>query len=438
MTKPTGGDARLTALKMIASVLDRGQSLADTDSGGSSLSSRDRAFALHLAYGVLRWFSALEWLSAQLLSKPLKRKDRDIQRLICLGLYQLWIDETAPHAAINETSEGARKLKKPWAVGLINAVLRRFQREQDVLLETLQRHDERLAHPAWLLDALKQDWPDDWVAIAEANNRAAPLWLRLNSRADQAKTLNVLREAGFETGRHPFSPAAVKIEPARPVAQLPGFSEGHFSVQDPAAQLAPGILQAVSGQRVLDACAAPGGKTCHLLEINAEIELTVLDRSAQRMTMIRENLQRLGFAGRPGLKLQVADAADTRDWWDGQPFDRILLDAPCSASGVIRRHPEIKWLRNAEQVAEAVRIQAGLLDNLWPLLRTGGMLLYATCSVFRKENSGQVNSFLERHDDATAAGPDGAWGRIASPGRQILPGEEEMDGFYYAVLRKTR
>ena len=437
MNGPKGGNARLTALKMIASVLDQGQSLADTDGGGSSLSPRDRAFALHLAYGVLRWLSALEWLSAQLLSKPLKRKDRDIQRLICLGLYQLWIDQTAPHAAINETSECARKLKKPWAVGLVNAVLRRFQREREALLEALQQHDERLAHPAWLLNALRQDWPEDWTEIAAANNQAAPLWIRLNSRRDPAETLKVLTEAGFETGRHPYSTQAVRIEPARPVQQLPGFAEGRFSVQDPAAQLAPAILQPAAGHRVLDACAAPGGKTCHLLEACDDLELTALDRSAERMTMVRENLNRLGFAEHPGLKLRVADAADTGDWWDGQAFDRILLDAPCSASGVIRRHPEIKWLRNAEQVAEAARIQAILLDKLWPLLRTGGMLLYATCSVFRKENSLQVSSFLERHGDATPAGPDGAWGRDASPGRQILPGEEGMDGFYYALMRKT-
>lgn len=426
-------DTRLMALGMLGRVLDEGDALGDADVADAA-ESRNRGHARHLAYGVLRWYAALDWLAAQLLQKPLKRKDRDIHRLVLLGLFQLWQDGTAPHAAINETAGVARKRGKAWATGLVNAVLRRFQREQEQLLTRLRGRDERFAHPPWLLHALREDWPGDWESIVTANNQSAPLWLRINEKFDEESVKEALRRDGLAVGDHPDVPSAIRVEPARAVHALPGFDSGHLSVQDPAAQLAVRLLDCAPGQHVLDACAAPGGKTGHLLERHPDIDLLVLDKSTARLERIHENLERLNLAGR--AEIRAADAARPDAWWDGRPFDRILLDAPCTATGVIRRHPEIKWLRTPEQVDEAVALQASLLDALWPLLRPGGMLLYATCSVLTSENSGQVRAFLERRADAVEALPGAKWGRDSRPGRQILPGEREMDGFFYAALRK--
>lgn len=429
----TGDDTRLMALGMLGRVLDEGAALGEADIAAAT-ESRNRGHARHLVYGVLRWYAALDWLAAQLLQKPLKRKDRDIHRLILLGLFQLWQDDTPPHAAINETTGVARKRGKPWATGLVNAVLRRFQREQDHLLAQLQGCDERFAHPPWLLNALRQDWPEDWESIVAANNQPAPLWLRINESCDAASVTEALRRDGLAVASHPEVPSALSVEPARPVQALPGFEAGRLSVQDPAAQLAALLLDCRPGQRVLDACAAPGGKTGHLLERYPHIELLALDRSSARLQQVHENLERLNLADR--AETRAADAARPDTWWDGSPFDRILLDAPCTATGVIRRHPEIKWLRTPQQVDDAVALQAALLDALWPLLRPGGMLLYATCSVLKRENGEQVMAFLEHRSDAVKALHGVEWGRDSGPGRQILPGEREMDGFFYAALHK--
>lgn len=437
MKKPVGGNARLAALALLASVLDEGHNLGDEEIPNPGLQPRDRAFARHLAYGVLRWLSALEWLTSGLLNKPMKRKDRDIQRLVLLGLFQLWKDGDAPHAAINETAECARLAGKAWAVGLINAVLRRFQREQGARIAALEKTDQRLAHPPWLLQLLREDWPAEWEAVATANNTAAPLWLRLSARHETRQSLDLLQQEGLQLRQHALLESAVRVEPPRAVEKLPGFSDGRFSVQDPAAQLAAGLLAPLPGQRVLDACAAPGGKTCHLLEMQPDIELLAIDRSARRLQQVQENIERLGLGDAPRLTLSAQDASKPHRWWDGRAFQRILLDAPCTATGVIRRHPEIKWLRQRQQVAEAVSLQRELLDRLWPLLETGGMLLYATCSVLEQENSGQIRAFLERQADAEHVEFEVDWGRNTMPGRQILPGEYEMDGFYYARLRKT-
>lgn len=436
MTKTAATGSRLAALKLLASVLDSGNNLSDAESGNKQADARDRAFSRHLAYGVLRWLSALEWLASQLLRKPLKQKDRDIQRLILLGLFELWKGDGAPHAAIHESAESARKLGKPWAVSVINAVLRRFQREQDDLLAQLQKCDERYAHPQWLLQLLKADWPDDWQDIARANNQPGPLWLRMNRQLSTDETLEGLAEGGFTTDLHSMVPEAVKISPAASVALLPGFDQGRISVQDPAAQLAAGLLDLTDHHRVLDACAAPGGKSCHILEKSPGVSLIALDQSTSRLERVKENLQRLKFVPGDKLKLLTANAAETSEWWDGVPFDRILLDAPCTATGVIRRHPEIKWLRSPAQVDEAVAVQALLLKQLWPVLEPGGILLYATCSILKIENSAQIQQFLDLNPDAEAIEINAGWGRNLDYGRQILPGEHEMDGFFYAILRK--
>jgi 16S rRNA (cytosine967-C5)-methyltransferase len=431
--KRNSQNPRLAALKVLSDVLDGHQSLAESESLSQLRDSRDSAFARHLAYGVLRWLNALEWLSGRLLARPVKKREREVKRLLLLGLQQLWHDQTASHAAINETAECARLLGKPWAVGLINAVLRRFQREQEQLLSELQRTEHRFAHPQWLLDEIRTDWPDDWREIADANNQQAPLWLRINRRkADEAVLRRDLEAAGFDIRDHAHARDAIGISPAAAVGNIPHFGAGWLSVQDPAAQLARDLVKPQAGERILDACAAPGGKTAHLLESCPGIELTALDRQAQRVGQIHQNLERLELQA----ETRVADASSPAAWWSGQKFHKILLDAPCSATGVIRRHPEIKWLRSGGQVDEVVRTQAALLEALWPLLEPGGMLVYATCSILRRENSEQVRQFVENHAEAVIDFPGVEWGTVEPFGRQILPGEAQMDGFFYAVLRK--
>ena len=440
MNRARGDNARLEALTLLASVLDQRQSLADAntdpDDETACADPRDRAFARYLAYGVLRWLGALEWLSGQLLRRPLKKRDRDIHRLILLGLLQLWQNESGAHAAVHESAECARLLGKPWAVAVINAVLRRFQRDQDALLTRLALQDARHAHPPWLLAALQQDWPSDWEAIAAANNHAAPLWLRLRRDRDASEVRSRLEGAGYSCSGHVWAPDALRVEPAAAVNALPGFSEGLFSVQDPAAQLAADLLELAPGQRVLDACAAPGGKTGHILEVMPQVALTALDKNPRRLERVRHNVERLGFAEHPQLQLRAADAAFPESWSDGRPYQRILLDAPCTATGVIRRHPEIKWLRTQQQRADAIALQARLLQRLWPLLDAGGILLYATCSVLKDENHRQIEQFLASHRDAELSAFGADWGCAGDYGRQILPGQQDMDGFYYARLQK--
>ncbi len=435
---------RLLAARGVGRVLDASLSLQDgAEPGleeGGDCDPRDAAFARHLAYGVLRWLGALEWLARQLLDKPLKRRDQDIHRLILVGLFELWKGDAAEHAAINETAECARTSGKPWAVGVINAVLRRFQRERDEWLGRLASRPERFAHPDWLVERIRSDWPDDWESILEANNRQAGLWLRVNrTRADVRETAEEFEAAGFETYRHPHAQHALEIVPPAPVEQLPGFADGSWSVQDPAAQLATGWLDPQPGQRVLDACAAPGGKTCHILEAVQDVQVVALDRSRARLDTLQENAQRLGLWESGRLTTLCADATQTDAWWDGEPFDRILLDAPCTATGVIRRHPEIKWLRTPDRLEEAVALQASLLKSLWPLLKPGGILVYATCSILSDENSQQIRHFVECFGESRPQPrPEArqlAYGRESGDGRQVLPGESDMDGFYYARLR---
>ncbi len=436
-TRPA--NARLAALVAIATVLDAQQSLSDYFLSGpfledSTLAPRDQAFARHLAYGVLRWLGALEWLATQLLNAPLKPRDRDIQRLVLIGLFQLWKDETADHAAVHATTECAKQLGKSWATGLINALLRRFVRERKHMLAQLESVPEKYAHPGWLLEMLKQDWPQEWRSVIAENNRQAAFWLRVNRRlSEPGAIIEELQQQGYKAASHPLAVDAVSVEPPVPVTRLPGFAEGRISVQDPAAQLAADLLAPAKGERILDACAAPGGKTCHLLERQPGIRLLALDRGEKRLGLIRDNLHRLELR----CQLKNADAGNPDDWWDGVPFDKILLDAPCSTTGVIRRHPEIKWLRDPAQVRRAVATQQRLLERLWPLLDTGGILVYATCSILKCENHKQIHEFLSRHPDAVYAGPKGDAENPTLPGQQILPGREGMDGFYYAVMRKS-
>ena len=439
MAKPGSAKTqnRLLAAKLLSRVA-QGRSLTELlGSGLESLESRDQAFVKELVFGVCRWHYRLEAISEQLISKPLKPKEREVKALVLLGLYQLIYTRVKPHAAVSETAEAARKLNKKWAVGLINAVLRRFQREQEALLEQADQQEQaRFSHPTWLLKRLKRAWPDDWQKIAEAANGRPPMSLRIQtSRIGLQQYQKQLMDAGFEAEM--VSGIADGLVLGIPVdAQtLPGFAEGQVSVQDCGAQLAAHLMQLEPGQKVLDACAAPGGKSCHMLELmQGDIELTAIDVDATRLKRVSENLKRLNLTAR----VAVGDAASPAgDWAMEAYYDRILLDVPCSATGVIRRHPDIKLLRRAGDIDKLVILQQKIVAAIWPLLKPGGMLLYATCSLLPEENEDQVARFIENQSDAKVRAIEADWGVQRSVGRQTLPGQETMDGFYYARLEKV-
>jgi len=395
----------------------------------------DRAFASEIIYGVLRDYFLLDACVNQMLDKPLRRKESVVKMLLLIGLYQLNSMRVPAYAAIKETADAARELNKNWAVGLINAVLRRWQREADRHLAAVKAYPlVEWNHPQWLLKRLKKDWPEQWQAIAQANRQRAPMTLRVNQQQSNATEYHEkLLQADIESELLSVCGSAVVLDKPVDVLCLPGFATGMVSVQDGAAQLAAPLLDCRDGMRVLDACAAPGGKTAHLLEQTPGLELLALDSDAQRATRIGDTLERLGLTA----TIKSADAARLEDWWNGELFDRILLDVPCSATGVIRRHPDILHLREDKDIANLTRIQAEILDALWQTLKPGGIMLYATCSLLKDENERQLTGFLSRQSDAKELVIDSSWGHPASVGRQVLPGEKGMDGFYYARLMKA-
>jgi 16S rRNA (cytosine967-C5)-methyltransferase len=430
-------EVQLAAIRVLHEVLHRRHSLDSVLEGTlARLGDRDRPLAAQLCYGTLRWYLRLDALLGRLLNAPLRSRDRDVESLLLLGLYELNSLATPDYAVVDRSVETVRALGKPWAARLVNAVLRRFSRERETLLDEVDRIDsQRLATPSWLLQTWRREWPDDWLALAEASNRQAPMALRvngmLNSRQQYAARLE---QAGIIAHAHAFAGDALVLDSACDVRALPGFEKGLVSVQDPAAQLAAGLLQLRPQQRVLDACAAPGGKTCHIGERQPQLaELLALEIEPRRARLLRDNVVRCGVAAR----VLEADALNTRAWWDGNPFQRILLDAPCTGTGVIRRHPDIKHLRRPQDTGQMAQQQGALLDALWPTLAQDGMLLYATCSVSRVENQAVIAGFLERQPDACEDRLTDTWGVACDTGRQLLPGTEGVDGFYYARLRKT-
>jgi len=430
-------DARACAARVLVRVISGGRSLAEVlpDAVQSVTDVRQRALIQELSYGTLRWFYQLDALLLQLLQKPLKPRDTDVHCLLLIGLYQLTQLAMPQRVAVNETVQAVEALKKSWARGLVNAVLRNYQRRA-AALEVTDASDDvaKYAHPAWFIEQLQHDWPDDWEATLNANNERPPFSLRVNQRrVTRDEYLDELAARSFEAVPLAYVATGLRLKKPVPVESLPGFSEGVVSVQDGAAQLAAGLLALEPGLRVLDACAAPGGKTAHILEAGPELAgLTAIDIDGRRLQRIEENLSRMSLHAR----LLQGDAGKPSAWWDGQGYDRILLDVPCTATGVIRRHPDIKLLRKPEDVATLVSRQSALLQALWPLLMPGGMLLYCTCSVLSAENSGQIARFLEIQADADEVPISAAWGRSCQHGRQILPGENDMDGFYFACLRK--
>jgi 16S rRNA (cytosine967-C5)-methyltransferase len=432
-----GAAARAAAARAVGAVIGPGRSLDDALAAATvALEGPDRALAAQLAYGSLRLYPRLARWASLLLARPLPPRDADVQALLAIGLYQLEASRVPDHAAVDASVEAARLLGRARHAGLLNACLRRWLREGDALKARVAREPEVVhAHPRWWLDALARDWPRDWEALVAANNAQAPMWLRVNHRrASREEWLARAAAAGVEAVPWDAAPDALRLQKPVPVEELPGFAQGEVSVQDGAAQLAAELLAPEPGMRVLDACAAPGGKACHLLERYDGIELTALDVAPARLGRVRDNLARLDLEA----EVLQGDAAAPAGWWDGRPYERILLDAPCTGSGVVRRHPDIKLLRRPGDTAAHGARQEALLDALWGLLAPGGRLLYATCSIWRAENSAQAAGFLRRHPDARAVdlGEPG-WGRRAGPGRQLLSGEAGVDGFYYACLVKT-
>ena len=395
----------------------------------------DRAFVQALCYGVCRWYYRLDAQLSALTQKPIK--DTQIRLLALLGIYQLRFTRVKPHAAVAETVAAAQR--KAWAKPLLNALLRTCQRE--MAEEEQNPHavpplpDPDQAHPDWLAAAIRDAWPEQAETILAANNQLPPLVLRVNlARQSREACLGQLQTAGLEAVASPYCASAVILEQPVPVNQLPGFSEGLVSVQDTAAQFAAGLLDLQPGLRVLDVCAAPGGKTLHILETCPQLaRLVALDSMPTRAARIDQNLKRAGYTA----EIVVGDARQTSVWWNGQLFDRILLDAPCSATGVIRRHPDIKLLRTPADLDELPRLQAEILEAIWPLLAPGGILVYATCSVLPRENRLQLDDFVTRHADVEVMPAEVPQAVPAGHGVQILPGASGMDGFYYARLRKT-
>lgn len=426
-------NVRGCAAQILARVLNQGQSLtAALDAQLPKLKDHhDRAFVQALCYGVIRHYYTLDCVLSGLLDKPLKAKDSDIKALLLIGLYQLQFMRVKAHAAVSETVAAGKH--KPWSKGLLNAVLRQYQREADNLLQAGEQSDSaKYNHPDWLVQRLRQDWPEHYRQLLFANDQQAPMTLRVNLLHGNAATyLSELTQLGIAGQPSPLCDSAVILDQAIAVEQLPGFSSGRVSVQDLAAQLAAPLLELESGQKVLDLCAAPGGKTAAILERQPDLELLAVDVDSQRLQRVNDNLARLQLEA----STLAADATRT-DWAKGQQFERILVDAPCSGLGVVRRHPDIKLLRRDSDLAVLQQLQSRILDAAWQLLKADGILLYATCSVLKQENEQQIADFLNRHANAIELELPDHWGLARPHGRQIISGEQQMDGFYYAKLRK--
>lgn len=437
MNTTTGAEARLVAARALEAVLDQRRNLGDALSNldRQLTESRDRALVRRLCNRVLRDYPALDWRLSQLLRKPLSRKARDIHFLLLLALDQLMENREPAHAIVHASVAAARIAGQHHLSGLVNAVLRNQQRRGSELDQRMPEDDAlRLGYPPWLLDAIQHDWPEQWRTIADAGNQKPPIWLRVNRRRCTPDELcRRLAEDGIQASADPHFPDAVRLDlPAR-VSSLPGYSEGAFSVQDAGAQSAAALLELADGQRVLDACAAPGGKAAHILE-SCDVALTALEIDPTRAERIEQTFERLGLKG----KVVVGDAATPGDWAGNEQFDRILVDAPCSATGVLRRHPDIRWQRQPGDIDENTRLQAQILDALWPLLAPGGLLVYASCSILHAENRDQAREFIARHGDAQLQDTYLEEALAADPGCQILPGSLDRDGFYYVRLRRLR
>lgn len=424
---------RAAAATLCYQVIDQGKSLSDVLPKAQSQFSNpaDKALLAELCYGVMRQLPQLDFVAQQLMSKPLVKDLRPLQYLIYLGMYQLRFLRIPEYAAVGETVEAARLLKGQNLTKLINAVLREYQRRPELAEFADAPLPVQTNHPSWLVNSLQAAYPQQWLAVIAANQQKAPLWLRVNTALVSIEAFSAaLAQQDIEFSAPVAQmPQALLLERAPDITTLPGYADGWFSVQDVSAQYAALLLAPENGERLLDACCAPGGKTAHLLELAPQAQLLALDKDPQRLHRVHENLTRL----KRSAKVMAADAAEPGQWWDGRQFDKILLDVPCSAIGVIRRHPDIRWLRKKSDIQPLVQLQAQILRQVWPTLKPGGFLLYATCSILPEENLQQVEHFIQQQPDAepvTLAPYHDTWYW------QRLPGQDGGDGFFYAKLQK--
>ena len=425
-----GVATRVLAAQVLDAVIHRGRSLkGELATALPQLPDpRDRALLEAICFSALRQRARYDAALKGWLQRPLGDKDGDLRALLLVGFAQIDAMGLPAHAALSATVEATRVLGRPHQAGMVNAVLRRAQREG------FPESDPAAAWPAWLRQRIVLEWGDRAGAIFEASAHAAPLWLRVNRRKGTPEAYAArLRAEGIDSLADPSLADALRVDAPVAVSALPGFSNGDASVQDGSAQQVADALAPAPGARVLDACAAPGGKAAHLLERDPSLQLLALDVDARRLNRVRETLARVGASA----GFRAADATDSATWWDGEPFDAVLLDAPCSATGIVRRQPDVPLHRRPDDVAALTTLQARLLDATWKTLRVGGVLLYATCSILKDENERQVAAFLARTPDAHAEPLDTRYGHQAGPGRQRLPGEQGMDGFFYARLRKA-
>ncbi|MCK3655306.1 16S rRNA (cytosine(967)-C(5))-methyltransferase [Pasteurellaceae bacterium Macca] len=425
--------SRAVSAQILLQVLDEGKSLSSLIPEASvQLDSQDLPLVQEITFGVCRVLPRLERIIQQFLEKPLKGKTRLVHCLLLVGLYQLLYMRVPTHAAVDEVVNATKSLKLEHFRGLTNGVLRRFLREQEAILAIVDKHWQTL-HPEWFVNKLKQAYPH-WREIIEANNQRPPMWLRINpQRTERADYAGLLGERAKypENSTACIPPCALLLAKPLPVSQLPHFEQGWATVQDAHAQWSALLLGAENGESVLDACAAPGGKTTHILELAPQAEVIALDIEENRLKRVTENLHRLGQQA----KVICGDATQPETWLpEGVMFDKILLDAPCSATGVIRRHPDIKWLRQATDIAELVALQGKILHALWQRLKPNGVLLYATCSVLPEENSEQITRFLQAMPDALAGEMDFCGEKVSQ--KQFFPSAEGGDGFFYAKLVK--
>ncbi len=424
-----GVATRVAATRVLDVVLHRGRSLKATlaESLPALADMRDRALLEAIVFTALRHGARFDAALAQWLQKPLSGRDAELRALLHAGFAQ-WELGLPAHALVAATVDAARAVGRPHQAGLVNAILRRVQREG------LPVVDDDASWPKWLAQRIREDWPGDADAIFASSAQAAPMWLRVNPRdGSRDDYLRQLADAGIDATGLPQAANAIQLARPMPVHELPGFDLGSVSVQDAAAQRVADALAPTQGARVLDACAAPGGKTAHLLERDPSLRVTALDIDPRRVRRMQDTFVRLGLQ----VDARTADAAKPSTWWDGAAFDAILIDAPCSATGIVRRQPDVLLHRRETDIDALNKIQSGLLDALWPLLAPGGRLLYATCSILRAENAAQVEAFLARTPDVLLDPLDAGFGHDTGFGCQRLPGELGMDGFFYARLRKA-
>lgn len=437
MTKPAAiklKNTRAQAARLIAQLMANQSSLANLiPKYLPTINEQDTGLFKELCFGSMRYFPRLAGIANQLIKKPLKEKDHDIYALLILGLYQLSYTRVPDHAALAATVDASVELRKHWAKSFINGVLRQYQRHADSLTDNLSEA-ERFSHPDWFLGMVKKRWPDHIDQIVVANNTQPPMTLRVNRlKTSRDNYLSLLAQQGIDAKACQFSADGINLGHAKAVEQLPEFSQGWASVQDESAQLAAGLMVIEDGDRVLDACCAPGGKTCHLLEQGTTAEVHGLELVEGKLERVEQNLQRLGL----DATLFAGDAAEPEHWFDGQQYDKILLDAPCSATGVIRRNPDVKLMRQPEDIHVLAELQLRILTALWPLLKPGGRLVYATCSIMPQENSLLVKRFVEQTNDCQHLPIAAGWGIEQPFGRQILTGLQDGDGFFYACIEKA-